>query len=164
MRFCDEIAKMYRYASPFHVIFGLTCDLTSGTFIWPSSMGTLVLPLMSQRPAPCWGKKQCTKWIFVRLSCSQRPSTWNLTCKATEFLLMPAWPLVKVRRIDDILRKWCEPSRPATEPDMEVMGPRLVRKRSETLDLFDSWRRIPADLEAASSLEACNHPSALYCK
>ena len=53
---------------------------------------------------------------------------------------MPACPLVKVRRMDDIRRRLWLPSRPATDPDNDVIGPRLVRKRSEIDDLLDSYK------------------------
>ena len=105
-----------------------------------SSVFDLALDLTSHSPAWCWGKKQWTKWIFVRLNCSHNPSTWNLTCNARELRLMPACPLVKVRRMDDIRRRLWLPSRPATDPDNDVIGPRLVRKRSEIDDLLDSYK------------------------
>ena len=62
-------------------------------------------------------------------------------CNATELRLMPAWPLVKVRLMDDIRRRLWLPSRPATDPDKEVIGPRVVRKRSDIAGLLDSWMR-----------------------
>ena len=120
----------------------LTCDLTSGMFIRASSVFDLALDLTSHSPAWCWGKKQWTKWIFVRLNCSHNPSTWNLTCNATELRLMPACPLVNVRRMEDMRRRLWLPSRPATDPDKEVIGPRLVKKRSDIWGLLDSCKKM----------------------
>ena len=111
-------------------------------FIRASSVFDLALDLTSHSPAWCWGKKQWTKWIFVRLNCSHNPSTWNLTCNATELRLMPACPLVNVRRMEDMRRRLWLPSRPATDPDKEVIGPRLVKKRSDIWGLLDSCKKM----------------------
>lgn len=60
-----------------------TCDLTRGTFnkkfpwLCVEFLVTEILSLTSQSPALCWGKKQWTKWLLLRRSCSRRPSTWN---------------------------------------------------------------------------------------
>lgn len=71
---------------------------------------------------------------LVLLSCSSSESTWNLTCSATEWRLMPTWPAaVKPRRTEDARRSivlW-PGSRPAIEPEMDVAsGPRAEQNRS----------------------------------
>ena len=137
----DELLKLMLQLPLYLLKKSLTCDLTSGMFIRASSVFDLALDLTSHSPALCWGKKQWTKWIFVRLNCSHNPSTWNLTCNATELRLMPACPLVNVRRMEDMRRRLWLPSRPATDPDKEVIGPRLVRKRSDIAGLLDSCMR-----------------------
>ena len=92
------------------VSFITTCDLTRGTFMRISSDDCWLFwswvelaappgPLTSQRPALCCGRKQWTKWIRVRRSCSHKPSMWNLVWRATEWRLIPAVPLEIQKRI-----------------------------------------------------------------
>lgn len=84
---------------------------------------------VSQSPALCCGKKHCTKRSFVLLSVSTSPSMVNLVCRQEDFLLIPAVPAVKVRRILDALRKDWEPSIPIKEPlKLEAPKPRIVTK------------------------------------
>lgn len=54
----------------------------------------------------------------------------NLTCKQTDFRLIPAVPVVKVRRMLDARLKDCVPSIPTTEPPnvLETPVPLILTK------------------------------------